>query len=139
MDDIRDLKVYIEALNFSNLIWEICKGWDSFSKRTVGIQIVRAVDSISANIAEGYGRFHYKENLKFCYYARGSFEEAKDWLRKAYTRDLIIGKEKENIEKFLIPFVKQLNAYIKYIKNCLNNQTIKTNSTSSTSSTNSTN
>ena len=51
MEDIRDLKVYVEALNFSNLIWEICKGWDSFSKRTVGIQLVRAADSISANIA----------------------------------------------------------------------------------------
>lgn len=51
MDDIRDLKVYIEALNFSNIIWEICKDWDSFSKRTVGIQLVQSVDSISANIA----------------------------------------------------------------------------------------
>ncbi|MEA3476461.1 MAG: four helix bundle protein [Candidatus Cloacimonadota bacterium] len=122
MEDIRDLKVYIEALNFSNLIWKICKGWDNFSKRTVGIQLVRAADSISANIAEGYGRFHYKENLKFCYYARGSFEETKDWLRKAYTRDLIIGKEKDNIENFLIPFVKQLNAYINYIKNCMNSK-----------------
>ncbi|MBC8525488.1 MAG: four helix bundle protein [Candidatus Cloacimonetes bacterium] len=60
--------------------------------------------------------------MRFCYYARGSFEETKDWLRKAYTRDLIIGREKDNIEKFLIPFVKKLNAYIKYIKNCLNNK-----------------
>ncbi|MBC8525487.1 MAG: four helix bundle protein [Candidatus Cloacimonetes bacterium] len=53
MDDIRELKVYIEALNFSNLIWDICKDWNSFSKRTVGIQLVQAADSISANIAEG--------------------------------------------------------------------------------------
>jgi four helix bundle protein len=132
MEDIRDLKVYVEALNFSNLIWEICKDWNNFSKRTVGIQLVRAADSISANIAEGYGRFHYKENLKFCYYARGSFEEVKDWLRKAYPRNLISGKDKDNIENFLTPFVKQLNAYINYIKNCMNSKPSSISSTSST-------
>jgi len=76
--DINSLDIYTEALTFSNLIWRTCSEWDYFSRRTVGIQFVRAADSVSANIAEGYGRFHSKENLKFCYYARGSFEEIKD-------------------------------------------------------------
>ncbi|MEJ5995551.1 four helix bundle protein [Pedobacter sp. Du54] len=47
--------------------------WDFCAKDTIGKQICRAADSISANIAEGYGRFHYKENKNFCYYSRGPY------------------------------------------------------------------
>jgi len=77
-EDINSLDIYTEDPAFSNLIWRTCSECDYFSRRTVGIQFVRAADSVSANIAEGYGRFHYKENLKCCDYARGSFEENKD-------------------------------------------------------------
>jgi four helix bundle protein len=119
MSKIEELEVYQKALMFSNMIWEIVVKWDYFKKKTVGDQLVRAADSISANIAEGYGRFHYKENLHFCYYARGSYEETKDWLRKSYKRNLITESEKDSIENFIVAFPKQLNSYIKYIKGCL--------------------
>jgi len=121
-NDIKDLSVYTDSLKFSNMIWDVCKNWDYFAKKTIGQQIVRSADSISANISEGYGRFHYKENLKFCYYSRGSLEETKDWLRKAFYRELISKEHKENIEIFLENFPKSLNSYIKYIKKCLNEQ-----------------
>lgn len=104
------------ALDFSNLIWEICITWESFAKNTIGYQLVRSVDSISANIAEGFGRFHYKENLKFCFYARGSLEETQDWLRKAYKRKLLSSDKREKIESFLSIFPQRLNDYIKKIK-----------------------
>lgn len=116
MYNIRELDIYNMALDFSNLIWEICITWESFAKNTIGYQLVRSVDSISANIAEGFGRFHYKENLKFCFYARGSLEETQDWLRKAYKRKLLSSDKREKIESFLSIFPQRLNDYIKKIK-----------------------
>jgi four helix bundle protein len=55
---------------------------DYIAKGTVGKQLVRPSDTISANIAEGFGRFHYKENKNFCYFSRGSLIETKGWLNK---------------------------------------------------------
>jgi len=57
---IEDLEVYMLAEDLSNEIWDITTQWDFFAKDTVGKQICRTADSISANIAEGYGRFHFK-------------------------------------------------------------------------------
>ncbi len=46
-------------------VWTIVKKCDHFTKETIGKQIVRAADLISSNLSEGFGRFHYKENLNF--------------------------------------------------------------------------
>ena len=81
----------------------------------IGKQLVRAADSISANLAEGHGRYHFNDRLKYCYYARGSLEETKSWISKAMRRKLIateISEINHTIE--LLP--KKLNAYIKSIK-----------------------
>lgn len=122
MYDIRKLDVYNMALDFSNEIWEICSEWDWFPKKTIGSQLVQSADSISANISEGFGRYFYKENLKFCYYARGSLEETKDWIRKAYNRNLIKERKKQKIEFFLNEFPIKFNTYIKKIKEYKNKE-----------------
>jgi four helix bundle protein len=83
--NLEDLEVYQLAETFSDDIWFIVHEWDYFAKDTVGKQMVRSADSISANIAEGYGRFHYKENRNFCYFSRGSIIETKGWLKKSKT------------------------------------------------------
>ncbi|WAC39366.1 four helix bundle protein [Pedobacter sp. SL55] len=82
---IEELDVYNLAEEISDEIWNIVLTWDFFAKDTVGKQICRAADSISANIAEGYGRFHFKENKNSCYYSRGSILEVKSFLRKSKT------------------------------------------------------
>ncbi|MDP2991726.1 MAG: four helix bundle protein, partial [Deltaproteobacteria bacterium] len=87
--ELRELEVYNLSEKLSDTIWDIVIKWDYFAKETIGKQLVRAADSIAANIAEGYGRYHYKENKNFCYFARGSLEETKTWLRKSIRRDLI--------------------------------------------------
>jgi len=120
--NIDDLRIYREACNFADIIWNICMEWNYFEKKSVGLQLIRSADSISANIAEGYGRYFYKENLKFCYYARGSFEETKDWIKKAKNRKLLSPKEYARISDFIDNFPKSLNSYIKYIKGCINNE-----------------
>ena len=63
-----ELHVYQLVMETGEVIWEIVNKWDYFSKDTVGKQLVRAVDSIAANLSEGYGRYSYKENKQFCYY-----------------------------------------------------------------------
>ena len=88
-------------------------GWDYFAKDTVGI--VRSADSIGANITEGYGRYHYKENRNFCYFSRGSIIETKGWLKKSKARNLL-SEELFNVlfEKLQTIHLK-LNAYLKFI------------------------
>ena len=114
---IEELEVYMLAEAFSNEIWDIIVDWNIFARDTLGKQVCRSADSISANIAEGYGRFHFKENKNFCYYSRGSILETKSFLRKMKHRNLISeDKFQALFEKLNIIHLK-LNIYIKYIGN----------------------
>ena len=114
--NVRDLDIYQMAEELADIVWNICIGWDYFAKDTIGKQLVRAADSISANLAEGHGRYHFKDRLNFCYYARGSLEEAKSWLFKAMRRRLISSDNNE-INQIIEILPKKMNAYIGSIKN----------------------
>lgn len=113
--NLEDLEVYQLAESFGDEIWFIVAEWDYFAKDTVGKQLVRAADSISANIAEGYGRFHYKENKNFCYFSRGSIIETKGWLKKSKTRKLLSEEQFNLLFEKLQTIHLKLNAYIKFI------------------------
>lgn len=114
---LENLEVYKFAEEFSDEIWSIVSTWDFFKKDTIGKQIVRSADSISANIAEGYGRFFYKESKQFYYYARGSIQETKSWLSKCHRRSIVDEETcKQLIRKAELLFHK-LNSYIKFIAN----------------------
>lgn len=112
---IEDLEVYLLAEELSDEIWNIVLTWDFFAKDTIGKQICRAADSISANIAEGYGRFHFKENKNFCYYSRGSILEVKSFLRKSRKRNLTTEEQYNTLLKTLEKVHIKLNSYIKFI------------------------
>ena len=114
---IEDLEVYTLSEDFSNKIWEIVLSWDYFAKDTVGKQIVRSADSIGANIAEGFGRYHYKENKNFCYFSRGSIIETKSFLKKSNTRNLIDNDTYNVLLQQLETIHLKLNIYIKFIGN----------------------
>jgi four helix bundle protein len=102
--EFENLQVYQLAEELSDRIWDIVAEWDHFAKNTVGQQLVRAVDSIGANIAEGNGRRDTKDNRRFVRIAWGSLNETQHFLRRAYKRDLI---KKENAE-VLAPIVEML-------------------------------
>lgn len=119
---LEELNLYNNADAISDRIWEIVEEWDFYRKDTIGKQLVRASDSISANIAEGYGRFFFKENRNFCYYSRGSLLETKTWLGKAHRRNLITSDLFNSITNELETLHKSLNAYIKYITDQSKNQ-----------------
>jgi four helix bundle protein len=112
---VEELDIYQMAEELADIIWNICIGWDYFAKDTIGKQLVRAADSISSNLAEGHGRYHFKDRLNFCYYARGSLEETKTWLSKAEHRGLI-PKGQNQVKEILGVLPKKLNSYIGSIK-----------------------
>ena len=115
MISLIDLEVYKTALHIGDRIWETVDKWDYFNKDTLGKQFVRAADSIALNIAEGYGRFFFKENKNFNYYSRGSAFECTACLHKAFKRKLISEKENKELRNDFALYFKLINAYIKSI------------------------
>lgn len=114
--DIDNLEIYNLGMQVGEMVYNLVFSWDSFQKNTIGFQLVRSSDSISANISEGYGRYHVKEQRRFCYIARGSLYETHNWLSKAITRS---PKDQESINCLLTllhTLLKRLIAYIKYIE-----------------------
>ena len=112
---LEDLQVYQLAMDIGEKVWKFVRSWDYFSKDTVGKQLLRAADSIAANLSEGYGRFFYKENRQFCYYSRGSLQETKTWIRKSRNRNLIDDKDFQSLSRDLDNLSVKLNNYIKTI------------------------
>ena len=84
------------------------------AKYTIGSQLIRAVDSISANIAEGFGRYNKKDKISFYRIARASAYENLDWLEKSKQRKIILEKEYAYIFKILKNLPKDINSFIKY-------------------------
>lgn len=123
---LEDLEIYNLAESFSDEIWFTVLEWDYFAKDTVGKQLVRSADSIGANIAEGFGRYHYKENKNFCFFSRGSLIETKGWITKAKTRKLISESQYAEYLNKLSTIHLKLNSYIKHIGNKMESQTSST-------------
>ena|SRR5687768_15976135 len=115
--NLEDLKVYNLAMELGESVWCLVDKWNYFQKDTIGKQLVKATDSIAANLSEGYGRFHFKENKNFSYYSRGSLYETKTWLIKAHNRKLIENEEFRKLISNIEVIGKMLNGYIKSIGN----------------------
>ena len=95
---LEEFRVYQDAMEMGEKVWDIVKTWEEFAKKTMGYQLVRAADSVAANLSEGLGRYHYKETKNFSYYSRGSLFETKTWLTKAKNRGLI---NEESFSEFI--------------------------------------
>lgn len=115
ISNLEDFKVYNLAMQTGEDVWSIVISWSYFEKDTVGKQLVRAVDSIAANLSEGLGRYHYKEAKNFGYYSRGSLFETKTWLTKALNRKLIQKEQFSKIWSDLDVIGRRLNTYINSI------------------------
>lgn len=111
---LNDIECYKIAFHLSNRVWDVVEKWSSFKQRTVGEQFVRAVDSISANIAEGFGRYNKKDKIKFFRYSQGSLSESLDWNEKARVRKLISVEEYNYIFNELQKLPKSLNSLIAF-------------------------
>ncbi|MBJ6117576.1 four helix bundle protein [Pontibacter sp. BT310] len=110
---LNDLDVYKVSFSLSNYVWSKVERWDYFAKQTVGIQYVTAIDSISANIAEGFGRHGKKDKINFYRYARGSVYECLNWNEKSKVRKLLTQEEYEHVFAVLQKLPKMINSLIK--------------------------
>ncbi len=115
VESFEDLDVYKLAETLGDRIWEIVSSWSQFPQNTTGYQLVKSADSIGANIAEGFGRFHYAENKQFVRIARGSLYETQHWLRRAYVRNLLKEAQIKVLRELLDELAPRLNAYISSI------------------------
>ena len=118
--NLNDISAYKIAFHLSNYVWDIVVKWDHFAKTTVGAQFVEAVDSVSANIAEGFGRYHKKDKIKFYRYSSGSVKESFDWNEKSKVRNLLTPAEYGHIYEQLSLLPKEINSLIKYTNLKLN-------------------
>ena len=116
MQTLETLEVYISAKAFRKEIVTIANTFPKEEKFLLTAQIKGSARSISANIAEGYGRYHYQEAIQFCRIARGSLLETFDHLTSAldenYITDVLFQELKLKQENLL----KMLNGYIAYLK-----------------------
>ena len=113
----QDLQVYRLAEQLTDEIWKIVNNWDSIAKDTVGKQIIRAADSIGANIAEGVGRGTFQDNRRFIRIARGSLYETQHWLRRAYTRNFLTTQQVDTLKPIINELSPKLNSYLNSIGN----------------------
>src|SRR3990172_5554021 len=79
-------EVLAEAHRIADEIWGRVLMWDGLPREVVGLQLAPTVDSVGANIAEAFGRFHYADKIRFLYYARGSLFETRYWIGRATAR-----------------------------------------------------
>ncbi len=79
-------------------------------------QVLDSSRSVTANIAEGFGRFHYQENIQFCRMSRGSLDETLEQIITGYDENYITKEILAAINKEYKECLKQLNSYIKYLK-----------------------
>ena len=113
---LEDLRVLQQAELLADRVWERAHQWPELARDTLGKQIIRAADSIGANIAEAFGRFHYGEKLNFLYYARGSLFETKYWINRAARRGLLTGGEQQTEAEALTGLAIQINQFARSLK-----------------------
>jgi four helix bundle protein len=104
--------VYLLSEKLADAIWDFSDQWKPFARDTVAKQLVRAADSIGANIAEGSGRGTAKDNCRFIQIARGSLYETVHFLRRAYKRRLLTDIQVKRLQPLITELGPRLNAYL---------------------------
>ena len=110
---LQDVRAYVDSRKLSRKVWDTVYTWEYLAKKTIGDQFIRSIDSIGANIAEGFGRFHKKDKIKFYYNARGSVYESLHWVDLAYERELIPKSIYAEVLQVLKILPNELNYLIK--------------------------
>jgi len=110
---LKNLEIYQLARELSKIGWEIYETLDWQDKKIIGNQFIRAIDSVGANIAEGYSRYHYLDKIKFYYNARGSLAESCDhWLELFYNRQMINFEKYDKMKRIQKELTIKLNNFI---------------------------
>lgn len=114
---LRRLKVWVRANDFALKIYrQLLPLLPAEEKWNLNNQLRRSSLSIASNTAEGYGRFYYQENIRFCYIARGSLDEALSQIVLAFEAKYVPHSLFEELRSDGDEIDKMLNGYIAYLK-----------------------
>lgn len=116
ISSFKDLKVWKKGRKIRQLISRLVEDFPRNERFRLKDQMIRASRSVTANIAEGYGRFHYQENIQFCRQARGSLYELLDHLSGTLDEDYVTRDEANDLSKHITSCIKLVNGYISYLK-----------------------
>ena len=112
-----DLEVYKGAREFRKAMYAVTRRLPDFEKYELGSQVRRAAVSLTNNMAEGHGRFHYSDQIRFFLHSRGSLEELVDDLNTCLDENYLssdqVAKLKEQARGVLI----LINGYLRYLRN----------------------
>ncbi|MBA4392817.1 MAG: four helix bundle protein [Desulfobacca sp.] len=111
-----ELEVYKLSRDFSDLLIQLIKILPEEERYNLKSQIRRAKLSVTYNIAEGFGRYHYQENIQFCRQSRGSICELIDDLNECYANGYIDENYRDQLKNNAYHLIKVLNGYIASIK-----------------------
>jgi four helix bundle protein len=110
------LDIYKRAVGLRKRIYQMVASFPKDEKYRLADQLIRSTRKCPANIAEGYGRFHYQENIQFCRIARGSLCESIDLLNCAHECNYIKKDVLDEVIEEVRILLKMLNGYINYLK-----------------------
>ena len=116
INSFEELECWKEAVVLRKRIRVITKSFPADEKYKLTDQLIRASRSVTANIAEGFGRFHYLENSKFCRNSRGSLTEILDHLILDEEEGYITMEELDELKTETNKCIRILNGYINYLQ-----------------------
>ncbi|MDR3652801.1 MAG: four helix bundle protein [Paludibacter sp.] len=125
INNFEELEVWKESRNLRMQISIALKSFPSEEKYRLVDQLIRATRSVTANIAEGHGRYHYQENIQFCRQARGSLTETLDHLICANDENYISTEQLNNFRNQYALCLKLLNGYTAYLQKMKLNESSK--------------
>jgi four helix bundle protein len=111
--DFTDLKVWQLGRELRQQVYKLARKFPAEEKFGLASQVQRAAVSITANIAEGFGRYSYQENIQFCRMARGSAFEVRDHLITARDQYYISSSELQEVDSLAQRVIQTLNGYIR--------------------------
>ena len=115
LNSFEELECWKESVLLRKKIRLVTNGFPSGEKFRLTDQLIRASRSVTANIAEGFGRFHYLENSKFCRMSRGSLNEIIDHLIVAEEEGYISNEKLIELKQAANKCIAILNGYINYL------------------------
>jgi four helix bundle protein len=116
MASFTELEVWKQSRKIRNIVSKLTATFPAEEKYRLSDQIIRSSRSIGNNIAEGHGRFHYQDNIRFCIMARGSLSETLDHILVAYDEKIISEEILKDFQTEYDGCLRLLNGYIQYLK-----------------------
>ena len=122
MASFTELETWKQARKIRNMASQLAKSFPLEEKYRLCDQLIRCSRSIGNNIAEGHGRFHYQDNVRFCVMARGSLFETLDQMIIAKDENFITDDIFNSFQTEYLHCLKLLNGYILFIKKKKNSE-----------------